>query len=154
MLSSQNQSKPANLGQTRNQFPHDELDAIDKENVARLLEINAKIQSLFRKHPFFETDPVCRLAREMCIIELSDGRSRKDAELEADRLVLNGNTSPTGGPIGPVWNRGPTVPRGDAKIAWHFVDMLCNAAYPRPLWMAWITLASAAIQAQRALEGT
>lgn len=140
-------------------YPHDELRELDKENVARLLEINTKIQSLFRKHPFFETDPTCRLAREMAVQEimLSPGsvvtKNRAEAEESADRLVVNGGFDPICpiplcvniGPKGkPIDDRGNVV--ADPKLH-TFPDFLVAGNHPRPLWMAWIPQAQSAIAA-------
>ena len=136
--------------QPQSEFPHAEVEALDKENVARLLEIDIKFRSFFRKHPFFETDPVCRLARQLCLDSLPD-----HDKAEADRLVTNGGYELHNGPIPGCLVMGPVAvgetyrPNGQ----WAFLDFLVNGNHPRPIWMAWGPQASAAIDALKKLDG-
>lgn len=123
-------------------YPHAEVEALDKENVARLLEINVKFQSFFRKHPFFETDQVCRLARQLCLDSLPD-----HDKLGVDRLVTNGGYELHNGPIPGC------VAIAEHSGRWAFLDFLVNGNHPRPLWMAWGPQAAAAIDALKKLDG-
>ena len=130
-------------------FPHDEIKALDARNVERLLAINVEFQSFFKKHPFFETDPVCRLARQLCI-----GAHRglpSEAERDADRLCVNGGYEISSGPIPIAVNLGPKKDPNEA-IPQTFPDFLLSGNRPRPLWMAWIPQARAAIEAQKKIE--
>ena len=132
-------------------FPHDELAALDKENVERLLAINTKLQSFFSKHPFFEADPVCRLARQMCLQTLPEYAQKEGG---ADRLVVNGGYEPQGGPAPMTYEVGPGPGENslhDPKH-WAFVSFLTAGNRPRPIWMAWIPQARAAIEALKLLE--
>ena len=134
--------------QPQNEYPHAEVEALDQENVARLLEINTKFQSFFRKHPFFETDPVCRLARQLCLDSLPDYD-----KAEADRLVTNGGYELHNGPIPGCLVLGPGVVVSEHSGRWAFLDFLVNGNHPRPIWMAWGPQAAAAIDALKKLNG-
>lgn len=128
-------------------WPHEELDALDKRHVQRLLEANVEIQSFFKKHPFFETDPACRLARELCILELPE-YDRKDGP---DRLITNSGYEPVQA-MHPLVTPGPVNNLAHGRQPTLFLDFLVNSNRPRPLWMAWYRQAKAAIDAQAALK--
>ena len=127
------------------QFPHDEIARLDKQNVERLLATQTEYQSFFRKHPYFETDPVCRLARQLCIMEVGDRGSWGNV----DRLVTNSGYEVHGGPIPQSVDLGPQ-PVDEKR--WTFPDFLISGNRPRPLWMAWLSQARAAIEAQDMIE--
>ena len=132
----------------QSEYPHAEVEALDKENVARLLEINVKFQSLFRKHPFFETDPVCRLARQLAI----EAGYRPEA---IDLIAINGGYSLESGPVPMTYVTGPG-PGANSKYDerhWAFPDFLTSGNRPRPIWMAWIPQAKMAIEALKKLDG-
>lgn len=137
-------------------FPHDELAALDKRNVARLLEINAEFQRFYRKHPFFETDPTCRLARELCIQHYiyrpadNPEFALAEAEQHADRLCINGGHE-LRAPVPVPVNLGPKADP-NAAIPATFPDFLISGNRPRPLWTAWIPQAEAALAALKSIE--
>lgn len=134
--------------QPQSEFPHAEVEALDRENVARLLEINVKFQSFFRKHPFFENDPVCRLARQLCLDSLPD-----HDKAEADRLVTNGGYELHNGPSPGCLVLGPGIVVSEHSGRWTFLDFLVNGNHPRPIWMAWGPQAAAALDALKKLDG-
>jgi hypothetical protein len=114
--------------------------------VARLLEINVEFQSFFRKQPFFETDPVCLLARQLCFQNLGSHMTWDDI----DRLVVNGGLQPQDGPMPIPVNIGPKKDPNDA-IPQTFPDFLISGNRPRPIWMAWLPQARAAIEGLKAI---
>lgn len=121
-------------------FPWDEVKAIDKRHVDQLLAINTEFRSFFRKHPFFETDPACRLARQLCMAAL--GTEEADA---VDRLVTNSGHEPDY-PMAPVYCIGPRSPLEQKPDI--YPDFLIAANRPRPIWFAWLRIARTVIDRQ------
>lgn len=111
-----------------------------------MLEISAEYQAFYKKHPYFETDPVCRLARELCLIAIGE-------HADADRLVANAGYELWGGDIPLTFNIGPDQRDQTGKPSkWVFPDYLTAGNKPRPLWLAWYRQAEAAIAALKKIE--
>lgn len=125
--------------------PWDELEKLDARHRDRLLETQAEIVGFFKKHPYFESDPICRLARQMCVNTLSEHERH-----QVDWMVTNSGYE-LGRPMHPCVVRGPDNYLPNGAQTTNYLDFLTNSNRPRPLWMAWYPLARAAIEAQKEL---